>query len=170
MKKGVNRLAGPVYVVCGSASDQQYVAECAKIFTRLGISYRITIASAHRTPEKVEEFIRSAEDAGAHCIIAMAGFAAHLPGVIASRTFLPVVGVPLDTSSLLGIDALLSIVQMPGGIPVASTGIGKAGARNAALFAAQWIAAADRDLREKLIAYRNSLKEEVAEANRACDL
>ncbi len=163
-------MGGPVYVICGSANDQKYVAECAKILTRFNIAYRVFIASAHRTPEKVEEVVRTAEKEGAQCIIAMAGFAAHLPGVIASKTLIPVIGVPLDTSSLLGVDALLSIVQMPGGIPVASTGIGKAGARNAALFTAQLLALGDENLREKLVAYRDSLRKEVEEANRACEL
>ena len=106
-----------VYVVCGSKSDLEYGEECIKILDKLGIESRIFVASAHRSPDKVDEIVKKGEEEGIGVIIALAGFAAHLPGVIASKTIVPVIGVPINSSPLLGIDALLSIVQMPGGIP-----------------------------------------------------
>ena len=126
-----------VGIVMGSPSDEPYAKETTGILDKLGISYELNFISAHRTPEKAREYGKTARERGLEVIIAGAGMAAHLPGVMASWTTLPIIGVPLPGSDLDGLDALLAIVQMPGGIPVATVAIGKAGARNAAFFAAQ---------------------------------
>ena len=117
--------------------------------------------SAHRTPEAVEEYAKSAKDRGIQVIIAAAGGAAHLAGVIAASTTLPVIGVPIQSKALNGLDSLLSIVQMPGGIPVATVAIGSAGAKNAGILAAQMIALADEAMAQKLVAYKQAMKEKV---------
>jgi phosphoribosylaminoimidazole carboxylase PurE protein len=121
----------------------------------------MSIASAHRTPERVIKLVREAEKNGADVIIAGAGMAAHLAGIVAAHTLLPVIGVPLNSSPLDGLDSLLSTVQMPPGIPVATMAIGKAGARNAAIFALQIMASKDTSVREKLAQFRSDLKKEV---------
>ena len=121
----------------GSKSDEPYVKETTAVLERLGIEYEVNVISAHRTPEKAREYGKTARDRGLEVLIAAAGGAAHLPGVLASWTTLPVIGVPLPTTDLKGEDALLAIVQMPGGIPVATVAIGTAGAKNAAYLAAQ---------------------------------
>ena len=132
-----------VYVVIGSAHDRDYARECVEMLQYFAIDYQFFIASAHRSPEKIDEILKQAETDKIQVIIAMAGYAAHLPGILAAKTLCPVIGVPLDSSSLLGLDALFSIVQMPVGIPCASVGIGHAGAKNAAILAAEIIGVHD---------------------------
>ena len=143
-----------VLVMMGSDSDLSVVEETGKILKELGISYEMTIASAHRTPELVQKLASEAEGRGIEVIIAAAGGAAHLAGVVASHTILPVIGVPLNSSPLQGLDSLLSTVQMPPGIPVATMAVGKAGAKNAAIFAAQIMGRKDKGIVKKLVAYR----------------
>ena len=126
-----------VGIVMGSESDRDIMKEAEKVFTELDIGYEVIISSAHREPDKTREYAVSASSRGIKVIIAGAGYSAHLPGFIASLTKIPVIGVPLDTSPLKGLDSLLSIVQMPKGVPVGTMGIGRSGARNAALFAAR---------------------------------
>jgi len=151
-------MKGPkIAIVLGSKSDLPYLADIEPLLGRFGIEHRVVIASAHRQPAKVVAFARGAEKEGYEVLVACAGFAAHLPGVIASLTTLPVIGVPLDTSPLRGEDALLSIVQMPGGIPVAAVTIGKAGVKNAVVFAAEILALKYPPLRARLAAYRREL-------------
>ena len=126
-----------VGIVMGSDSDLPVMEETIKVFKDMGIGYEITVSSAHRSPERTAKYAHSAVERGLRVIIAGAGSAAHLAGFIASGTTLPVIGVPIDSSTLKGLDALLSTVQMPGGIPVATMAIGKAGAKNAAVFASR---------------------------------
>jgi phosphoribosylaminoimidazole carboxylase PurE protein len=152
-----------VLIIMGSDSDLSVMEESAKTLEKFGIPFDITVASAHRTPERTLKLIKAAEKNGVEVVIAGAGMAAHLPGVIASHTTLPVIGVPLEASPLKGIDALLSIVQMPPGIPVATVALGKAGAKNAAILAAQILARSDARLAKKLIAHREEMAKEVAE-------
>ncbi len=152
-----------VLIVMGSDSDLPVMEEAAKVLAAFGIPFRMTVASAHRTPERTLSVIKNAERDGVDVIIGGAGMAAHLPGVIASHTVLPVIGVPLDASPLHGMDALLSIVQMPPGIPVAAVAVGKAGARNAGILAAQIIARKDPELTGKLLASRKAMAREVEE-------
>jgi 5-(carboxyamino)imidazole ribonucleotide mutase len=149
--------AAKIAIVLGSKSDLPYLADVEPLLERFGIGHRVLIASAHRQPAKVAAFARGAEKEGYEVIVACAGFAAHLPGVIASLTTLPVIGVPLDTSPLRGEDALLSIVQMPAGIPVAAVTIGKAGVKNAAVLAAEILALKHPSVKERLVAYRREL-------------
>ncbi len=140
----------------GSASDDSIMSACVDALNYFGIPNEKHIMSAHRDPDKVIQFCERAEANGFCILIAGAGMAAHLPGVIASRTLLPVIGVPLPGSALNGQDALYSIVQMPGGIPVATVAIGKAGAVNAAVLAAEILALSDSKILEKLVAFRKS--------------
>jgi phosphoribosylaminoimidazole carboxylase PurE protein len=156
-----------VGIVMGSDSDLALMQEAFKIFDSFGIAYEAHIASAHRTPERTAQFSKTARDRGLEVIIAGAGWAAHLAGVIAAETTLPVIGVPIDSSSLKGLDALLSMVQMPGGIPVATMTIGKAGAKNAALFAAQILALKYPELQEKLADYKKNMAAEVVAKDQA---
>jgi len=128
-----------------------------------GIEYEMTIASAHRTPKKVLEYSQSAEKRGLKVIIAGAGWAAHLAGVIASQTTLPVIGVPIDSSPLMGMDALLATAQMPGGVPVATMAVGKAGAKNAGVFAAQIIATSDVKIANRLKVFKVEMERDVEE-------
>lgn len=146
-----------VAVVMGSKSDEGVVQECLDFLDRLEVSYVSLIASAHRTPEKVRDFARSAQEVGFEVIIAAAGGAAALPGVIKSYTALPVIGVPLASSELRGIDALYAIVQMPPGVPVAAMAVGSWGARNAAVFAVEILALKHDDIRERYEKYRRGL-------------
>ena len=139
-----------VAVLMGSESDRKIMAKTAETLEKYGIEYEMVVTSAHRTPEKTREYARTAEERGMKIIIAGAGAAAHLPGVVAAHTRLPVIGVPLAATSLGGLDALLSIVQMPKGVPVATMAIGEAGAINAAIFAAQILATEDQQLASKL--------------------
>lgn len=155
-----------VLILMGSDSDLPVMEEAGKILAGFGIPYVMTIASAHRTPGRTQQLVKDAEKSGVAVFIAGAGMAAHLPGVIASFTTLPVIGVPLDASSLNGMDALLSIVQMPPGIPVATVSLGKAGAKNAGILAAQIIAVGNRTVARKLVAHRARMQEEVEEKAR----
>lgn len=145
-----------VAIVMGSTSDQAIMAECARHLQYFGIDYEEFIISAHRTPDETAQFARTAETKGFRVIIAGAGMAAHLPGVIAAHTTLPVIGVPLSGSALNGVDALYSIVQMPSGVPVATCAIGKAGAINAAVLAAQILGLQDQIIKEKYIQFKKS--------------
>ncbi|MEE8423727.1 MAG: 5-(carboxyamino)imidazole ribonucleotide mutase [Thermodesulfobacteriota bacterium] len=157
MKKAI------VGIIMGSDSDLSVMKEAAKVLSDFKISYEITIASAHRSPERTSKYARSAEERGLKVIIAGAGWAAHLAGVVASETVLPVIGVPIDSSPLKGMDALLSTVQMPGGIPVATVSIGKSGAKNAGLLAVEILALGDERLREELKALRKKMAADVEE-------
>lgn len=148
-----------VSIIMGSDSDLKIMADAAKIMEKFQIPYDMTIASAHRTPELLHEYIDGAVSRGVKTIIAGAGGAAHLPGVIASLVTIPVIGVPIKTSTLNGLDSLYSIVQMPSGIPVATVAIN--GATNAGLLAAQILALSDKSIAEKFIEYKNDLKNEV---------
>ena len=145
-----------VAIIMGSQSDWGVMRSAEEALESLGITSDVRIISAHRTPERLTTFVREAEEGGIEAIIAGAGCAAHLAGVTAAHTVLPVLGVPLEGSALQGLDALLATVQMPGGIPVATFAIGKAGAKNAALFAAAIIARSDETVREKLIKFREA--------------
>ena len=148
-----------VGIIMGSDSDLPVMSAAAQICEEFGVAFELDIVSAHRTPEKLVEYSKSAEKRGLKVIIAGAGGAAHLPGMVASQTPLPVIGVPVRSSSLDGMDSLLSIVQMPGGVPVATVAIN--GAKNAGILAVQIIGANDSVLREKITAYKTKLKEEV---------
>jgi phosphoribosylamine--glycine ligase len=150
-----------VLILMGSESDMPIMEEAGKILKKLGIAYRITVASAHRTPERTTQLADKAEKEGIEVIIAGAGMAAHLAGVVASRTTLPVIGVPIDSSSLNGLDALLSTVQMPPGVPVGAMAIGKAGAKNAAIFSAQIIGRKDPKVARRLKEYKKKMSEKV---------
>lgn len=151
-----------ISIIMGSTSDLPVMEKAAKLLDEMEIPFEMNALSAHRTPERVEEFAKNAKSRGIKVIIAAAGMAAHLPGVIASMTPLPVIGVPID-SSLDGMDALLAIVQMPPGIPVATVGIN--GSLNAAILALQMIATGDEQVQQKLIAYKETLKAKIEKAN-----
>lgn len=151
-----------VGVLMGSASDSECMKECTKVLDELGISYEVKILSAHRTPELVYQYARSAKDRGLEVIIAGAGWAAHLAGVLAANTYLPVIGVPIDSSPLKGIDSLLSTVQMPPNIPVATMAIGPGGARNAGIFAAQILGLKYPEIAERVKAFRDRVTQDAA--------
>ena len=146
-----------VGVVIGSKTDNELIQPALDMLKQLGIDYELSVISAHRNPEKSKDYGLGAEKRGLRVIIAAAGYAAHLPGVLASWTTLPVIGVPLPTSELKGMDALLSISQMPGGVPVACMGIGASGAKNAALLAAQILAIEHVEIREAYRKYKEEL-------------
>lgn len=148
-----------VGIIMGSDSDLPVMSAAAQICEEFGIAFELDIVSAHRTPEKLVEYSKSAEERGLKVIIAGAGGAAHLPGMVASETVLPVIGVPVKGSSLEGMDSLLSIVQMPGGVPVATVAIN--GAKNAGILAAQIIGAGDSALRGKIAQYKSEMKAQV---------
>lgn len=148
-----------VGIIMGSDSDLPVMSAAAQICEEFGIEFELDIVSAHRTPAKLVEYASSAEKRGLKVIIAGAGGAAHLPGMVASETVLPVIGVPVRSSSLDGMDSLLSIVQMPGGVPVATVAIN--GAKNAGILAAQIIGSSDAALREKIAMYKETMKQEV---------
>jgi len=151
-------------VVCmGSQSDWDTMREAAAILDTLAVAHEVRIISAHRTPDRLSEFARTAVEEGVGVIIAGAGGAAHLPGMIAAHTTLPVLGVPVESKSLKGMDSLLSIVQMPGGVPVGTLAIGAAGARNAGLLAAQILALGNEALAGRLQEWRRNQSESVAE-------
>lgn len=143
-----------VSVIIGSQSDEEIMQSCTKYLDYFGISNEMKVLSAHRNPDALQEYLSQLEMRGTKIIIAAAGMAAHLPGVIASKTIVPVIGVPLPGSHLNGVDALYSIVQMPSGIPVATVDVGKAGATNAAVLAVEILALSDRDITEKLRLFR----------------
>ena len=151
-----------VGVVMGSQSDWDVMQHAANVLRDFGVAFEHKVVSAHRTPDAMFEYAESARDRGLKCIIAGAGGAAHLPGMIASKTTIPVLGVPVPSKHLAGQDSLYSIVQMPKGIPVVTFAIGEAGAANAALFAVSLLAGGDESLVTKLREYRESLKEQVA--------
>jgi phosphoribosylaminoimidazole carboxylase PurE protein len=153
----MNTMKPKVLIIMGSDSDMPVMQESANILREFGIPYEITVSSAHRSPERTMKLAKGAERKGIEVIIAGAGSAAHLAGVIASHTTLPVIGVPVDSSPLKGIDALYSTVQMPPGIPVATMAVGKAGAKNAGLFAIEILALNDRTFSQKLRAYRKRM-------------
>jgi len=150
-----------VGILMGSKSDQPILNSCALTLAQLGIPYEMRVLSAHRTPDTAAEYSKTAEARGLQVIICAAGVAAHLAGVTAAHTVLPVLGIPLQSPALGGLDALLSTVQMPGGIPVATFAIGKAGAINAALFAAQIIATKYPEIRENFRKFRQANTEKV---------
>ena len=147
-----------VAIIMGSKSDAEAMQPTQEVLKALGIDYEVSVISAHRTPEKARQFGLAARDRGIEVIIAAAGGAAHLPGVLASWTTLPVIGVPLATGELKGIDALYSIVQMPAGIPVACVAVGSAGAKNAAYLAARILGIKHAEIREAYENYRNDLQ------------
>lgn len=156
-----------VAILMGSDSDLPVMKEAAKILEEKGVAYEIKILSAHRSPDDVAKFARNARAVGFKVIIAGAGGAAHLAGVIASHTTLPVIGVPMETSELKGLDSLLSIVQMPSGVPVATVSIGKTGAKNAGILAIQIMSLSDRALEKKLENYKKELAENVRKKSKA---
>jgi 5-(carboxyamino)imidazole ribonucleotide mutase len=149
-------------IIMGSKSDWATLKPAAAILADLGVSYEVQVVSAHRTPERLYDYARSAADRGLKAIIAGAGGAAHLPGMTASMTQIPVLGVPVESKALKGLDSLLSIVQMPGGVPVATFAIGEAGAKNAGLFAAAMLALTDAKLAKRLQDWRRRQTEAVA--------
>lgn len=154
-----------VGIIMGSKSDFEIAKEAIDILKGFGIEQEVIVSSAHRTPERTLEWAKTAQERGLDAIIALAGAAAHLAGVVASETNLPVIAVPVAATSLNGLDALLSMVQMPGGIPVATMAIGKAGSKNAGIFAAQIIARRDKDIAEKIAKYKEDMKLKVYKDN-----
>jgi phosphoribosylaminoimidazole carboxylase, PurE protein len=152
-----------VAIIMGSRSDWPTMKHAADALDRLGVAWQAQVVSAHRTPHRLYDFATSAQDEGFQIIIAGAGGAAHLPGMVASLTNLPVLGVPVQSKALDGMDSLLSIVQMPGGVPVATLAIGEAGAKNAGILAAQILALADETLAGRLAAFREAQTESVHE-------
>jgi phosphoribosylaminoimidazole carboxylase PurE protein len=152
-----------VGILMGSDSDLPIMQEAAAMLQEFGIEHEMTIASAHRTPKRVTEYSQNAEKRGIKVIIAGAGWAAHLAGVIAAHTTLPVIGVPIDSSPLKGIDALLATAQMPGGVPVATMALGKGGAKNAGIFAAQILASGDMKIANRLKVFRVEMERDVEE-------
>ncbi|MDD3798570.1 MAG: 5-(carboxyamino)imidazole ribonucleotide mutase [Novosphingobium sp.] len=153
----------PVAIVMGSQSDWPTMQRAAGVLDELGVAYDARIISAHRTPDRMYEFAKGAADAGFKVIIAGAGGAAHLPGMVSAMTHLPVLGVPVQSKALSGLDSLLSIVQMPAGVPTGTLAIGEAGATNAGIFAASILATNDAELAERLKAWRAARSEAVAE-------
>lgn len=152
-----------VGILVGSDSDLPTIESTVKVLDEFKIAYKITVASAHRTPEKVKSFINDCEKSGVEVFIAAAGMAAALPGVVASETALPVIGVPLESKNLSGLDALFSIVQMPPGIPVGTVAIGKAGATNAGILAAQILSIKYSEIKEAMKKYRKKMKQTIME-------
>jgi 5-(carboxyamino)imidazole ribonucleotide mutase len=157
--------AARVGIVMGSDTDYPMMSEAGKTLEQFGIAYEMEVLSAHRTPERAHEYAKSAASRGLKILVAAAGAAAHLAGVMAANTTLPVIGVPMATSTLNGLDALLATVQMPGGIPVATMAIDKAGAVNAAIFAAEILGLGDPEIARKLVAHKENLARSVAEKN-----
>lgn len=154
-----------VGVIMGSKSDWDTMKHACEVLEELGVPYEKQVVSAHRTPDAMFEYAETAEERGLKVIIAGAGGAAHLPGMVASKTALPVIGVPVKSSALSGLDSLLSIVQMPGGVPVATMAIGKAGATNAGLMAAQILALEDAELARRLEERREQMRQNVMESS-----
>ena len=152
-----------VGIIMGSDSDAPIMHEAAKTLQQFGVSYEIGVYSAHRSPHRTNEYVRSARDRGLKLNIAGAGSSAHLAGVTAAETILPVIGVPIDSSPLSGFDALLATVQMPPGVPVSTMGVGKSGAINAAILAVEILALSDNALAQKLVEYKAKLEVTVAE-------
>jgi|SRR5690625_284452 len=152
-----------VGVIMGSISDWETMKHTCDTLDELNIPYEKEVISAHRTPDEMFDYAKSARDRGLKVIIAGAGGAAHLPGMVASQTTLPIIGIPVQSKALNGLDSLLSIVQMPGGVPTATVAIGKAGAKNAAILATQILGAFDESIMKELINYRVKMQENVAE-------
>ena len=150
-----------VGIIMGSKSDFETMQEAMKVLEQLEISYEASVVSAHRTPDKMFEYAEAARNRGIKVIIAGAGGAAHLPGMVAAKTTLPVIGVPVQSRALNGLDSLLSIVQMPGGIPVATVAIGKAGAKNAGLLAASMLSTSYQEIAVHLENYRKEMTDSV---------
>lgn len=165
MTESSSSVSGParVGIVMGSDSDLGVMKEAAAVLRQFDIPYVMTVASAHRSPAKASAFASTARERGMQVIIAGAGHAAHLAGVLAAHTTLPVIGVPIDSSCLQGLDSLLSTVQMPPGIPVATVSIGKSGARNAGILAVQILGAADEELAGRLKAFKEDMARKVEE-------
>ncbi len=163
MKKKAGPSAPLVGIIMGSDTDLPVMTETARMLEKFGVPYELEITSAHRSPARTQEYARAARERGLRAIIVGAGGASHLAGIIAAETTLPVVGVPIASTPLAGMDALLSTVQMPSGVPVAVMAIGKAGAANAAIFAAEIIASGDRSLAGKLARYKEDLARSVVE-------
>jgi phosphoribosylamine--glycine ligase len=155
-----------VLILMGSDSDAAVMKAAGDVLTELGVTWEMTVASAHRSPARVTRLVSEAPGLGVRVFVVGAGAAAHLAGVVAAHTTLPVIGVPIDSSALKGLDALLSTVQMPPGVPVATVAIGKPGATNAGVLAAQMLALADADLAARLTAYKKTLEEKVEAAAR----
>jgi phosphoribosylaminoimidazole carboxylase PurE protein len=156
-----------VGILMGSDSDRAIMMETGRILDELGIPWELRVSSAHRSLDKTLAYVRGADERGVQLIIAGAGWAAHLAGVVASATALPVIGVPIDSSPLQGLDALLSTVQMPPGVPVATVSIGKGGARNAGILAAQILALKDPQLRKKVRLFKQKLAKEIERKDEA---
>ena len=157
-------MSASVAIIMGSRSDWPVLRHAAEVLDRLGVAYEAKVVSAHRTPKRMYDFATGAKAAGFKVIIAGAGGAAHLPGMTASLTDLPVLGVPVESKALKGMDSLLSIVQMPGGIPVGTLAIGEAGAKNAGLLAARILALSDTAVAERVAAFAAEQTDSVAEA------
>lgn len=157
-----NETTAQVGIIMGSDSDWPKIKKAAAALDEFGVGYEVRVMSAHRTPDAVSEYAQTAIDRGLKAIIAAAGGAAHLGGVIAAHTTLPVIGLPVPTPDLGGLDSLLSIVQMPGDVPVASMAVGMGGPRNAGLFAVQILATADESLRAKLAEFKQNLVGKIA--------
>jgi 5-(carboxyamino)imidazole ribonucleotide mutase len=160
---GVDSKAPLVGIIMGSRSDWETMREASSVLATLGVPHECKVVSAHRTPDRLYDYAKSAKERGLKCIIAGAGGAAHLPGMAAAMTPLPVFGVPVQSKALDGMDSLLSIVQMPAGIPVGTLAIGKAGATNAGLLAAAMLATSDDGLAERLDAWRAAQSDAVSE-------
>ncbi|EGP5687982.1 N5-carboxyaminoimidazole ribonucleotide mutase [Enterococcus sp. 3G1_DIV0629] len=158
-------MTAKISVIMGSTSDWETMKEACQVLEEFGVSYEKKVVSAHRTPDLMFEYAQSAREKGIKIIIAGAGGAAHLPGMVAAKTTLPVIGVPVQSRTLNGLDSLLSIVQMPGGVPVATTAIGKAGAINAGLLAIQMLSMYDLELEAKLAERRSMLAKTVIESS-----
>ncbi len=165
MAMGSKPLMALVGIVMGSDTDFPVMNEAGKTLGKFGIAYEMEVLSAHRTPARAHEYATTALARGLKVVIAAAGAAAHLAGVMAANTTLPVIGVPMATSTLAGLDALLATVQMPGGIPVATMAIDKAGAVNAAIFAAEILGLSDPEIARRLVAHKEELAKSVAEKN-----
>lgn len=153
-----------VGIIMGSTSDWETMSRAAEMLETLGIAHETRVVSAHRTPDRLVAYAREAEGRGIRVIVAGAGGAAHLPGMVAAMTHLPVLGVPVRSKSLSGLDSLLSIVQMPAGIPVGTLAIGEAGAANAGLMAASILALTDEELRDRLVAWRQAQTDKVPDS------
>ncbi|HOP64935.1 MAG TPA: 5-(carboxyamino)imidazole ribonucleotide mutase [Spirochaetota bacterium] len=154
-------------IILGSDSDLPKVKECFEILEEFGMEYEVLVSSAHRSPEMTVQWVKGAREKGMKAIIAIAGGAAHLPGVVASHTTLPVIGIPIETKIAGGLDSILSILQMPSGVPVAAMPAGKAGGANAALFALSIISVNDNTVAEKLSSYRKKIEKKIEDKNKA---
>jgi 5-(carboxyamino)imidazole ribonucleotide mutase len=155
-----------VGIILGSDSDLPKVKECFEILDEFGVKYEVLVSSAHRSPEMTVAWVKSARERGMKAIIAIAGGAAHLPGVVASHTTLPVIGIPVETNIAGGLDSILSILQMPAGIPVGTMAAGKSGGTNAALYALSILSVSDASIADKISSYRKKTENKIEEKNR----